>query len=177
MAFAGQALHIRAADPPLAAHVDNWLRTHRLRVAELEDAYAACVQLLRRPEEIADLAFIGADWLGPTELRIVQYVRDTWPASGIVVYANRAVPGLTNAPLRRVVAAERELIELLSRSPADLLRLLRMTGLPTDPAPRACDDPPGLGCAARVRSLDPPGPQRTIQPESLAPAALRVRRG
>jgi hypothetical protein len=106
--------------------VDQWLDRQGFQTCEFTDPYMACAHLVRRIADIPDLVFVGADWLSPEELILVQYLRETWPSVGVVVYANGNVSGVCEpAPLRLVCCSSAALRGCLENSPEQLLDALR----------------------------------------------------
>lgn len=124
MSGAHRAIHIRTGPPAAANAVERWLRADNVEVAALPDAYAACVHLLREYENVADLALIGTDWLDAQEIRIVHYIRQTWPRIGVVMYGTGPMPAAESTPLVRVCSTDAALRDLLAQSPTAVLDAL-----------------------------------------------------
>ncbi len=119
--------------------VDQWLDRQGFQTCEFTDPYMACAHLVRRIADIPDLVFVGADWLSPEELILVQYLRETWPSVGVVVYANGNVSGVCEpAP----PAAGLLFLGRTAWLPGELARAV--AGRPAGPAERAA-----VGAAAR----------------------------
>jgi hypothetical protein len=122
-----KAIHLHAGQSQGAELVDAWLRRHRVREIGLKDPYEACVYLIRHAEQVPDLAFVDADSLTREELTIVQYLRETWPAIGIIIYSNRDQAELPDSgPLQRACHGAASLRQLLESPPERLLRRLRI---------------------------------------------------
>ena len=170
-----RAIHIRTGPPTTADAVDRWLRADNVEVVGLSDAYAACVHLLRQYENVADLALIGTDWLDTQEIRIVHYIRQTWPRIGVVMYGTGLNPTAESTPLTRVCSNDAALRKLLTQSPTAVLDALtreaqvafgevfRVTGKRRDLN----------GARAEAPKTAPPRPasprklvKRTVEPES-----------
>lgn len=131
MTRSGPTLHIRTGDPGLADAIDAWLRASAVEPVICVDAYEACVHLLKRAEDVPELVFVGVDWLAPDEQEVIRYVRDTWPAVGMVVYGAPLAPGVADTPLIRVCAARSDLLPLLAAPPAELVDRFAREGAPT----------------------------------------------
>lgn len=90
-----------------------------MAVTDLADVYEACVHLLRRCDQIADLAFLGADWLTDEEFGLVAHIRQTWPQTAVVVYGGAPAPVRVDLlPLTRGCYGRAALEALLTSSPA-----------------------------------------------------------
>lgn len=113
--------------------MDRWLRGGDFRVHRCEDVYSACVYLVTHPDSPPDLVVVGANWLTPDELAIMDYVEQTWPSAPLMVYGVSDDAGRIAASQRvRVCRSSDELRVLLEQSPADL----------ASSAPDSADDPP-----------------------------------
>ncbi|MEW6252779.1 MAG: hypothetical protein AB1716_19255, partial [Planctomycetota bacterium] len=112
------AMHVRAGQRSACEALDAWLTRAGVDVLGFDDVYAACVHLLRGYERVPDLALVGVDWLDADELRIVTFIRQTWPHAGIVVYgAARDLPLFDFLPLTLTCRGEAAVARLLSGAP------------------------------------------------------------
>lgn len=122
-----KAFHLLAGQSQGAELVDAWLRRHRVRQVVLKDPYEACVYLIRHADQVPDFAFVDADSLTREELIIVQYLRETWPGVGIIIYSGHDQAELPDSgPLQRASRGTAGLRQLLGSSPERLLRRLRI---------------------------------------------------
>lgn len=118
------AMHVRTGDPASAGVVDDWLRAHDVRIVDCADVYDACVQLIQQAELVPDLVFIGADWLEADEQQILRYVRDTWPAVGVVVYGQPPQAFTERIDRLQLCVSRTDLERLLDRAPPELVAKL-----------------------------------------------------
>ncbi|MFH1748523.1 MAG: hypothetical protein ABIG44_15930 [Planctomycetota bacterium] len=121
-----RAFHLRTGEPGAAEAVEAWLHDHQVESTLLFDAYDACVYLLEHNDQVPDLVFVGTDWLAPDEIQIINYIRETWPGSGIVVYSSSDdAPPLQPTPPTCICRSPAALLELMIEPPAEVLRHLR----------------------------------------------------
>ncbi len=130
------AMHVRTGDPGSAGFVDGWLRAHDARIVDCADAYDACVRLIQQAEHVPDLVFIGADWLDADEQQILRYVRDTWPAVGVIVYGQPPQAFTDRIDRLHLCASRGDLERLLDRAPPEVAEKLDADAGRTPP-PRA----------------------------------------
>jgi hypothetical protein len=106
--------------------VDDWLRAHAVHRIAFDDVYDACLHLLREPQPVPLLVFIGSDWLMPEELVIAQYARQVWSSTPCLVYGSEPRFALHPSPFGEQVfrsrAALRELLQGPPEHVADQLR-------------------------------------------------------
>lgn len=120
------AIHLRTGEPSAAEAVEAWLHDHQVDSTLFLDAYDACVYLLQHSDQVPDLAFVGIDWLAPDELSIIRLIRETWPGSGIVVYASTdEAPPFQPAPPACICRTPAALLQLMTEPPAQVVRRLR----------------------------------------------------
>lgn len=170
------AIHIRTGQRSATAEVDQWLARYGLAVRACDDAYAACVMLLREFREIPDLAFVGTDWLAVDEHQIVTYLRQTWPPVGIVVYGEaRDAPVPDVLPLVTTCCGAVELAAWLRLDPAEVYeRLARTLGpSPAGGGTMAAPEAPRTPVAAPT-GLPTFRPARPAVDDRPAPAGLRI---
>lgn len=105
-----RAFHLRGGQRTTVDLVDGWLNQHALEVWGCADSFQACTQLLTAAGDPVQLAFLGVDWLGPDELAIVDYVRETWPRAGMVIYGS-APFGSLQAPDLAVYCGSRAALQ------------------------------------------------------------------
>lgn len=156
-------MHVRTGDADAGEDITAWLLRQDADVHDFTDAFTACVHLVRYPELLADLAFIGADHLAPHELSLVDYVLDTWPACQLILYrhnGNQAAFAHT-----RQVRVARNRTELQHWLSAPLEDLLRPALLPTQrhyppgsEAPRDTAHPPVASYPAATTAARNPNP-------------------
>jgi hypothetical protein len=117
-----RAIHLCTGDRGTDRAISSWLERHRVEVVGCTDPYEACAFALTHPKPAPDLAVIGADWLAPDELAIVNYFRETWPRVATVVYGSPQVTaGLQATPLTLVCRSGGAIQRLLAGSPDALL--------------------------------------------------------
>lgn len=156
-------MHIRTGQRATADTVDAWLSRHGVEVVAPADVYDACAQLLLEFDRIADLVLIGTDWLAPDDLRIVRYIRETWPRSAIVLYGGGAeTAGAELTPFVWPCRTGADLARLVAAPPADVLRHLAEEALP-----RTLTGPSAeLPALRRPPVGDPPGHVPPVRPDS-----------
>ncbi len=138
------AIHVRTGQRASADVLEAWLARGGVEVLSFDDVYAACIHLLRCYERIPDLALVGTDWLGADELRIVTYIRQTWPQAGIIVYAaNADAPDVQLVPLTLSCRGEQAVATLCRTPPEEVLHKLR-GGVPALAALTRVPEPAGL---------------------------------
>lgn len=86
------AVHLRAGDTVAADDIDRWLRAYGVEATVFGDAFDACVFLLEHAEHVPDLILVGTDWLPADERQILDYLADTWPGAGFLLYGNGGMP-------------------------------------------------------------------------------------
>jgi len=171
------AIHVRTGQRAAAAAIDEWLRRHDVAVTDLADVYEACVHLLRHCDQIADLAFLGADWLTDDEFGLIAHIRQTWPRTVVVVYGGAPAPVRVDLlPLTRGCYGRAALEALLASSPAHVVE-----GLLPERAPAEAGRTPGTPpvAAARTPSAAPAAGEASVTrrdpPESELPRTESLR--
>ena len=120
------AIHLRTGEADVSDLVDDWLQQYEIHGPIFANAFDTCVYLLQESDKVPDLAFVGVDWLSPDEGDIVHYLRETWPALGIVVYAGGTDTfGCELKGLTQFCPSQVALQQLLEHSPEQLLQVLR----------------------------------------------------
>lgn len=118
-----------------------------MAVIGLADVYEACVHLLRHCDQIADLAFLGADWLTDDEFGLIAHLRQTWPRTVVVVYGGAPAPVRVDLlPLTRGCYGQAALEALLASTPAHVVE-----GLLPERAPVEAGRTPGTAAIAAGR--------------------------
>ena len=117
-----RTIHIRAGGAGAGQAVDNWLERHGVERVCCADALDACAFILKNSAHVPDLAFVGVDRLTADDLAIIKYLRETWPAIGIVLYGEHAeLDPHTRATRTLVCPSRAALDEILAASPDRLL--------------------------------------------------------
>lgn len=120
-----RAIHVRTGPPSSADALDQWLAGHGVEIVALDNAYDACVHLLKHYDQVADLALVGTTWLGEQEFRILHYIRETWPRVGVVIYGSaNTTPAVEWVPLTMTCPGEAAVRELVTQTPTSLLHRL-----------------------------------------------------
>lgn len=82
-----RALHVRTGAPGLCARVTGWLAAHSVQADSCDDAFETVAYLIRRPEFMPDIVLVGLDWLNDSDLRLLNFLHETWPSAAVVTYA------------------------------------------------------------------------------------------
>lgn len=166
-----RAIHIRTGSREAADAIDAWLNRHDVATLSLTNVYDACVYLLRKYDMIADLAFVGTDWLAAEDFAILDYLRQTWPRVGIVVYGCTAnTPRVDVLPLMRALPAGDLTRQLSENTPTEMLARLYARATPLGEPPPAREKPaqtaiPTPRPAAPRVDTPPPAVQRAEPPD------------
>lgn len=196
------AVHLCTGDESAVDRINAWLEEHGVGVTRCADAYEACVLALKSAAQCPALTFVGTDWLAPDDAVILNYLRETWPGTGMILYGNGAEGRVgDSSALTLSCRARGELQRILESSPERLLTRLRGehvsrgVDVPVLPAPpescsvpelKAVQEPehepePEPNGAHRVRAAVEPSPvEPPTEPEprpepALAPAAELLR--
>jgi hypothetical protein len=130
-------LHICSGEQTAVEAVNAWLARHAVDVVGFRNVYDACVYLLKHYETVPDLALVGTDWLAHDELSIVQYIRETWPRVGVLVYGENDSPVVDLSHLTMTCRSPADLERILEHPPGDVLQRLAFEAhAPAGPAPR-----------------------------------------
>lgn len=165
-----KAVHLRTGDRETDGAVSMWLERHEVDVFDFADPFEACTFALTRPETTPDVAFIGADWLAPDELRIIDYLRETWPGLGMVIYGSTpATAGLHAGPQTLVLHPLSAVRRILVDSPAALLSRFPETSRTS--APPDDDWRPGLQTPPRDAQPPPKVRKRPFAPDAAVEQA------
>jgi hypothetical protein len=117
-----RAIHIGCGGARGAQALDAWLDRHGIERTCCADAFDACAHILTSSACVPELAFVAADRLTNEELVILGYLRETWPAVGIVLYGRDAESDSRTRDARTLVCPSAvALREVLAASPAHLL--------------------------------------------------------
>jgi hypothetical protein len=117
-----RAIHIGCGGTRAAQAVDAWLSRHSIERTCCADAFGACAHLLNSSACVPELAFVGADRLTNDDLVILSYLRETWPAVGIVVYGRNVESDSRTRDARMLVCASAAALhQVLAGSPAHLV--------------------------------------------------------
>jgi hypothetical protein len=151
-----RVLHIRTGNAAFARRLDTWLERYGAHWTGLDDAFDACVHLIRHYSDPPDLILIGADWLAPDETVLFRFCRETWPSAAILAYAESPSAA---SHLRRVTEphakclSDTELQVVLGEAPvsaAERIRreaasvVRRTLAADTSASPRAIDSTNGV---------------------------------
>lgn len=174
-------LHIRTGAAKAARVIDQWIERHALAGRVVDDPYHACALLIRAPQAIPELLFVGLDRLADDELQIVSLARETWPATLIISYGEPR-PLLCATGLRRhcddAIAVERLLqaagpaelirVEPLKRSAAAVERTaLHLPDIAALPQAAQSELPPPRAAAPRSQ-VSSPAPGGGLSPREIA---------
>ncbi|GAG00236.1 unnamed protein product, partial [marine sediment metagenome] len=168
---ARRAIHIRSGEAGAGQAVDNWLERHGVERVCCADVLDACAFILKNSAHVPDLAFVGADRLSVDDLAILRYLRETWPAIGIVLYGEHAELDPHTPATRTLVCPSRAALdEILAASPDRLLAQFWRISSPIEPDTGADDRFSG-------RSVRPTATPQTSddsdQADANGPAAVR----
>lgn len=162
MAQVHTAIHLRTAEPDVAGIVDAWLCQHAVATVALADVYEACVYVLQQHADTPDLAFVGADWLGPNDIVILSYLRETWSSTAIVVYSSGQRSLVSEPGARHRVCSNPEALRgLLADPPERLLQDWRAGFAANGRHAKLVSTGGGLGS---------PAPQRAPTPQNMPPS-------
>lgn len=168
------AFHLRGADRSTVEAVDQWLARHGLAITTAPDALFTCTHLLLHKGPAPGFAFLGVDWFAPSDFDVVDYLRATWPQTGVIIYGSPQQLPRANAWDRTMVCTSRaKLRDLLALAPSELAQRLMRLALPANyrPAPSPPKNPPTEGpLAAAGRPPEPLGNEAPSQPPPPSPA-------
>lgn len=141
-----RAVLLRTPAADSARLLEPWLRSHGVEIAVLDHVYDACTYLLRFASRIPDLIFIDCDSFRPSDLRIVTYLRETWPTSALVLIGHAAGYVAVDRPSRMLAVPLAAMLTI--RIPTDVLREARAGGPSREVAERIVESkivPPAVG--------------------------------
>ncbi len=124
------AVHLCTGRADHASRLDAWLASHDVPVYRCDDPFRLCVLILRQPELVPDLAFLGGGGLQGDDWAVLGYLYETWPHLGVVIYGEPSlrVPEQSLFTCR----TEDEWQHITSGTPAALRDAIRRArGLPT----------------------------------------------
>ncbi len=119
------AFHLRGGERCTVELIDAWLARYGYDVAGCADPYDACVHLLLNQAQAPELAFLGTDWLAREEFALLEYVREAWPRTGILVYGSDLQSAFGALDMMAFCKSRAALRESLAQTPDDLLANLR----------------------------------------------------
>ena len=125
MAAGLRILLVGAGASPADALVSSWLSEQDVELRLCRDAFEACVALLREHDQPADLVLISLDQFGPGDQLLPRYVRESWPATVIVLYGDGPLLAEPDRAARVVVCPSAALRALLAERAAAVVARLR----------------------------------------------------
>ncbi len=108
------AVHLRTGERGSDDEIDAWLQRQSATVIGSDDPLDACVQVLTHQHLPVALVFLGGDWLEPDDWRLVDYLRELWPAAACVVHLSRPGVVALSDPLTLVCSSRAELATVLA---------------------------------------------------------------
>lgn len=183
MSAACRAVHVCYGDPSLQDVVQSWLAAHQVETSVFEDSYALTAHLILHSDHLADLAFIGADWIPADEESVVEYISETWPGAIIVIYGHRCDQLGPAGDPRIIRIASRDALErLAAERPEDFVASVRARVQADAGAARAAGEVASGKLAAGAPASDAPplaggqnspgGPVESIHRPVLTPEEL-----